>query len=200
MRLNVAWHRAHPMRPHATLDDRVAWHLSHAKACGCRGLPATVAAELKRRGLERPTNGTSADVTLSAFGDRELRPTGGAIQRVLRRAGRVWTDLKDALARDCGPLDEEWSFAGQKYGWSLRLKRGQRAIVYLTPRDGDFLASFALGEKACAAARDAGLAAATLAVIDKAPRYPEGRGVRIPVRTRRDAAEVRKVAAVKLAH
>ena len=47
--LNAAWHHAHPMATHATPDQRVAWHVAHAKACGCRPMPATVIAELKRR-------------------------------------------------------------------------------------------------------------------------------------------------------
>jgi len=47
--LNVTWHDAHPMPARATLDQRVTWHVTHAKACGCRPMPVTVAAELKRR-------------------------------------------------------------------------------------------------------------------------------------------------------
>jgi hypothetical protein len=52
--LNAAWHDAHPMPKNATLDQRVSWHVAHAKACGCRAIPATVAAELKRRGAPPP--------------------------------------------------------------------------------------------------------------------------------------------------
>ena len=55
MMLNAAWHDAHPMPKGATLDQRVAWHLAHAKACGCRGIPASVAAELTRRGMAAPS-------------------------------------------------------------------------------------------------------------------------------------------------
>jgi hypothetical protein len=36
-----------PKRP--TLAQRVDWHLAHAKACGCREIPKTVLAELRRR-------------------------------------------------------------------------------------------------------------------------------------------------------
>jgi hypothetical protein len=38
-----------------------------------------------------------------------------------------------------------------------------------------------------------------MAAIDGAPRYAEGRGVRIPVRTKRDAEAVARLAAIKLA-
>ena len=47
--INAAWHEGHPMPPRATLDQCVTWHVAHAKACGCRPMPASVVAELKRR-------------------------------------------------------------------------------------------------------------------------------------------------------
>lgn len=139
-------------------------------------------------------------MALSVFDDREAPPTDPALARALGRAAAAWAALKEKLQHECAPLVEEWAFAGAKYGWSLRLKRGKRVIVYMTPGAGNFLASFALGEKACTAALDAGLPARVLALIAEAPRYAEGRGVRIPVRTLRDVASIRKLAAVKLAH
>jgi hypothetical protein len=51
MPINASWHRANPMPKNATLDERVVWHLAHARACGCRAIPATVRRELTRRGL-----------------------------------------------------------------------------------------------------------------------------------------------------
>jgi hypothetical protein len=54
-RINAAWHKANRMPARATLDERVAWHLAHIKACACRtGVPATIAAEFERRGVELP--------------------------------------------------------------------------------------------------------------------------------------------------
>jgi hypothetical protein len=46
---NARWHAAHRMPAHATLDQRVKWHVAHAENCACRPMPATVIAELKRR-------------------------------------------------------------------------------------------------------------------------------------------------------
>jgi hypothetical protein len=51
--INAEWHRRHRMPARATLDERVTWHLAHLKACACRSdLPASVRAELKRRGVK----------------------------------------------------------------------------------------------------------------------------------------------------
>ncbi len=54
-RINAAWHKANRMPARASLDQRVEWHLAHRKACACRtDLPATILAELKRRGVKPP--------------------------------------------------------------------------------------------------------------------------------------------------
>jgi hypothetical protein len=139
-------------------------------------------------------------MALSAFEDRATPPTEQALTQALGRAARAWGLVKERVGQQCEPLREEWAFAGAQFGWSLRLKHGQRVIVYMTPGRGQFLASFVLGEKACAAARAAGLPASVLALIEAAPKYAEGRGFRMPVRTVKDADAVSKLAAIKLAH
>lgn len=53
-RLNAEWHRRHPMPQHATLDQRVRWHVAHARHCACREIPATMRAELKARRIPLP--------------------------------------------------------------------------------------------------------------------------------------------------
>jgi len=54
-KMNAEWHRANRMPARATLDQRVSWHLSHLKACGCRtDLPQTIVAELKSRRIKLP--------------------------------------------------------------------------------------------------------------------------------------------------
>ena len=55
MKLNAAWHKKNRMPARASLDQRVAWHLAHAKACACRTtLPASILNELRRRGIKPP--------------------------------------------------------------------------------------------------------------------------------------------------
>ncbi|WP_197410744.1 hypothetical protein [Devosia epidermidihirudinis] len=55
--MNKEWHEAHPMPPNATLDQRVSWHIEHAKACACRSIPDSVLRELERRGIAAPSRG-----------------------------------------------------------------------------------------------------------------------------------------------
>jgi hypothetical protein len=70
----------------------------------------------------------------------------------------------------------------------------------MTPQKRRFLVGFALGEKAVRAAHAIPLDGSVLALIDEAPRYPEGRGVRIEVRTKKDIETVKRLAAVKMAN
>jgi hypothetical protein len=62
-KLNATWHKANRMPAKASLDQRIAWHLAHAKACSCRSLPAGILAELKRRGIRVPSKATGATQT-----------------------------------------------------------------------------------------------------------------------------------------
>jgi hypothetical protein len=48
-KLNAAWHRAHPMPKNATLDQRIAWHIEHARHCACRPIPEKLMEEIGRR-------------------------------------------------------------------------------------------------------------------------------------------------------
>jgi hypothetical protein len=139
-------------------------------------------------------------MALSAFEDKTAAPGERALAEVLGPTSQLWERLKHDLERAHGPLIGEWNFSGKAYGWSFRLKQKKRTLVYMTPCRAHFLASFALGEKACLAAHAAGLPAPVLALIDGAPKYAEGRGLRIPVRTSRDLESVKAVATIKVAN
>jgi len=43
-KLNRAWHEKNRMPPRASRPARLAWHRRHAKACGCRPIPASLLA------------------------------------------------------------------------------------------------------------------------------------------------------------
>jgi len=48
MKLNKEWHLAHPMPKKPTLEQRIEWHVQHARHCHCREIPANLKAELKK--------------------------------------------------------------------------------------------------------------------------------------------------------
>jgi hypothetical protein len=51
-KINREWHEAYRMPKNPTLDQRITWHLAHAKNCTCRPLGGKILEEIKKRGLE----------------------------------------------------------------------------------------------------------------------------------------------------
>ena len=119
---------------------------------------------------------------------------------MLGRSRARWERLRADLVAALGPLADTWGYSRATGRWFLQLKRKQRTVVYLVPRRGHFLATLALGEKACRAAKASGLPDSVLALIEQAPRYPEGRGVRLEVRNAGDVGAVEALACLKMVH
>ena len=78
------------------------------------------------------------------------------------------------------------------------MKRKERTLVWLGPREGSFIAAFILGDKAMRAVRAGKLPQRIVKIMNEAPKYPEGTGIRIPVKTPKDLAAVKKLAAIKI--
>jgi uncharacterized protein DUF3788 len=133
----------------------------------------------------------------SEFLDREAPPDAADLARVLGSASAHWEALLATIAREHGPIEEKWSWSGKSHGWLLRVTRRKTTIVYLIPGSGSFVASFALRDAALDAARGCGLTKAALARLDDAPKFAEGRAVKLEVRSKRDLADVEKLAAIK---
>lgn len=137
-------------------------------------------------------------MALSAFDDEVGPPDAGELAAMLGRASRLWDELVRRMAETYPPVTEAWNHGGDKFGWSLRLKRKDRNLLYMTPQMGQFLLGVVLGEPASERAREERAPDAVLEVIEAAPRYGEGRGIRIPVRTEDDLAVALALAALKL--
>lgn len=53
MKINAAWHEKHRMPKNPTLDERIEWHIEHAKNCGCREIPKKLQEEIRKRGTDK---------------------------------------------------------------------------------------------------------------------------------------------------
>jgi hypothetical protein len=139
-------------------------------------------------------------MALSAFEDKAQLPSDEDLKTTLSDSYPIWTDLREQVKASNASIEEEWGFSSSKTGWGFRLRKGKRVILYMTPCHGYFLASFVLGEKAVKAAQEIGLPDWMLEAIEGAPRYAEGRGVRLKVTSAEDSASLLKLAEVKLAY
>ena len=137
-------------------------------------------------------------MALSVFDDKARQPTDAELARALKGSFVFWNELKKRIASTFTPLTFEWGFTSKTTGWGLRLKHKERIILYMTPCEGHFLASFALGEKAVQAAHEANLPSSIVKILDSARKYAEGRGVRLKVKSARDVRNIEKLAVVKM--
>jgi len=139
-------------------------------------------------------------VEANAFVGKTKRPTEDELTSALGPAKAVWDRFLAELAEEDGVDGQEWSSYSPKAGWSLRLKKKKRTIVWLSPCEGSFRVAFILGEKAMKAARGCAFPASVKKILEEAPKYAEGTGVRIDVTGAKDIVALKELAAIKLAN
>jgi hypothetical protein len=137
----------------------------------------------------------------NAFLGKTSQPTAAELASALGSSAKLWDEFILWMADKQGITVQEWKgIVVKKYGWSLRLKQKARNIVYLGPGIGCFMVAFTLSDKVLAQAKHEHLPQAVQDVLDKAPRYPEGNGVRLIVHCATDLTAIRKIAAIKVAN
>jgi len=136
--------------------------------------------------------------TENPFIGRTTRPSEPDLEKALGRAKPLWDQLVAELASEHDVTTREWKSYSPKHGWSLRLMRGKRTIAWLVPYAGVFQVLFIFGAKAVTTIRQTALPARVLRMLDQAPKYPEGTGLRFEITTAKDIAVVKTLAAIKL--
>jgi len=139
-------------------------------------------------------------VETNAFIGKAKKPTEEELAAALGPAKAAWDLFIAGLAEENGVDGQQWSSYSRKAGWSLRLKRKKRTIVWLAPCQGCFRVAFILGDKAMKAARECELPKRMVKILEEAPKYPEGTGVRIAVKGAKDIAVLKKLAEITLAN
>lgn len=136
----------------------------------------------------------------NAFIGKPHPPTDAELAGALGSAKALWDQLLAGLAAEHKLTVQEWNSYSPKAGWSLRLKRKDRNIVYFGPCQGAFRVAFVLGDKAVAAARKSDLPQSVIKIIAKAKRYAEGTAIRFETVKAKDIKSVVQLAGIKLAN
>gem|GEM_PF-1329401 len=136
----------------------------------------------------------------NAFIGRKDKPSPEDLDRALGPAAAIWKELVSRISSECGVVNQEWSSYSSKHGWFVKFKLKKRTIVYLSPCLNCFRVSFILGDRAVIAARDSKLSASLVKALQEAPRYPEGTGLRLLVKSQKDIPAILKLTRVKLAN
>jgi hypothetical protein len=136
-------------------------------------------------------------MAVSFFDDKAHPPSDADLAKALGKSLRLWNRAKVLVHDAAGDVAEEWGYASKSTGWGFRLKQGKRVLLYMTPCDGHFLASTALGEKAVARAVELEVPPGLTTLIESAPKYAEGRGIRFPVKGEADLALLKHLIQLK---
>ena len=142
----------------------------------------------------------SEELKPNAFIGRTAPPADNDLTAALGSNRPLWDQALAALAEQFGLVEQEWTSYSPKAGWSMRVKKGKRNILYMTPCDGCFRVSFILGGKAVESARETKVPTRVLKLIDQGTKYPEGLGIRFDVTTPKDLLPIQALTALKLAH
>jgi hypothetical protein len=136
----------------------------------------------------------------NAFLNKPVAPSDAELSAAIGKFKVLWDRLLSDLAADGLTTSWGWHCYSRKAGWSVRANRDERTILYLAPYRGGFRVSFALGGKAIEAVRAAKFPKHVMDVIDAAPKYAEGFGIRLDVKGPKDLPSIKKLAAIKVQH
>lgn len=50
-KINKEWHLKNRMSKNPSFEERLNWHVEHAKNCNCREMPEKMKEEVKKRGI-----------------------------------------------------------------------------------------------------------------------------------------------------
>jgi hypothetical protein len=134
----------------------------------------------------------------NAFIHQSTLPNKEELAEALGPSKALWDRLIADLMTENGLDGQEWKCYSPKYGWSLRLLRKKRNILYLSPCTGSFRAMFILGDKAMIVVRSSKFPKKLQKIIAEAPKYPEGTGIRLDVVGPRDIPAIKKLVQIKL--
>jgi hypothetical protein len=116
----------------------------------------------------------------------------------LGRAYGIWAGIVGVVEELATPLDIEWKPSKIAFGHVCLLRHKKRTLLYLLPETASVTVAIVLGERAYGLAMASTLSAAVKTSLTEARPYAEGRGIRVPVKTSRDLATIRKLVAIKL--
>ncbi|MCK5126449.1 MAG: DUF3788 family protein [candidate division Zixibacteria bacterium] len=134
----------------------------------------------------------------SIFLDKAVEPTDKMVANALGKKLELWQAIVSMTEEICGEINPIWKMPMIKYGWSCRLMRKKRNMLYLVPQDGGFLIAFVFGEKAVAAIEETSISEDIKEELRNARKYVEGRGINFPVKFKKQLPDIRKLIEIKL--
>ena len=136
-------------------------------------------------------------MSIGAFTDKKQQPTEEEILTMIGPKLRLWEELIQHI-RESYPTEEDFKFLyGKKYGWALRFRIRKQLLTSLYPAGGGFTAQVNLSPEAVERALAMQPGKNVRDAIARAHPYAEGRWLFIPVESKDDVQDVKRLLALR---
>lgn len=136
----------------------------------------------------------------SIFTDKNIKPTIQDLEKGLDETFPIWKSLEVFTKNNYPNATDEWSFSGEKFGWSYRIKDDKRVLIYLLPRDTFFKIAFVFGQKATNQILESDISEFIKTELNSAKSHAEGRGIRIEVKDLSNFEDIQKLIKIKISN
>ena len=137
-------------------------------------------------------------MSASIFDNKLILPNELMLQEELGDTYQYLEQVKSEITKASGGVTPEWKHYGQKSGWTLKLYAKKRNILFVTPCHGFFLASLVFGDRAVDAIIQSTLPDSIKQEVFAAPKYAEGRGIRLEVNSQEQCGVLLELIRVKI--
>jgi hypothetical protein len=137
-------------------------------------------------------------LAVGVFVDKNHRPTPKEIADALSTDQALWQHLNQFIL-DNYRAKSEFRFYGKNYGWAVRFRKSGKALLSMYPAANHFKAQIILAEPQAKQALRLSIGESVKNIIRNSHSFPEGHWLFIPVKSKRDLEDVKKLLLLKAA-
>jgi hypothetical protein len=134
----------------------------------------------------------------SIFIDKLKTPNDYDLKSGLKDCYWWWKELENYTLELDSQNNRLWKYTSEKFGWGFQIKDKKRAIVYLLPRDKYFKVGLVFGMKAVKKIMSTNIHDSIKKLINDAPEYAEGKGIRIDVKDDSLLNDIKELIQIKI--
>ena len=137
-------------------------------------------------------------MSIGAFNQKDCPPTDAQILAAVGSALNSWNELIRWMNESLSAQQGLKYMYGRKYGWALRFQKSNALLSALYPAQSGFVAQVILSRAALDQASLLKLGRSAQLAIDQAHLYAEGKWLFVPVKSKRDADDVKLLLKLKV--
>lgn len=136
---------------------------------------------------------------ISIFPEKTKKPGDAELAEALGKTFAYWKAIEEYVLSKMPAAKKEWYFFSVKYGWGFRIKDTKRAIIYLGPRKKHFIVTMVFGQKVYDKIIASPVNPLIKEELNASKVYPEGRVVRLEIKTKALLKDIEKLIDFKTA-